>query len=140
MLVRKLAAGRQVDRLCGSFMAGLAGALGEVQRTAESRGQGTVPQCTATAHALGTEEVDSSMEPRGLPNPASCSQSLTPADIGEENSAIKCAGEMRTVRAPEAGGLSTRGLPGQRDSREGKGHDAPGARRLRPAVPLKAGR
>lgn len=77
------------------------------------------------------------MEPRGLPNPASCSQ--TPADIGEENSAIKCSGETRTVRAPEAGGLSTRGLPGQRDSREGKGHDAPGARRLRPAVPLEAG-
>lgn len=43
------------------------------------------------------------MEPRGLPNPASCSQ--TPADIGEENSAIKCSGETRTVRAPEAGGL-----------------------------------
>lgn len=43
MLVRKLAAGRQVDKLCGSFMAGLAGALGEVQRTAESRGQGHWP-------------------------------------------------------------------------------------------------
>lgn len=97
--------------------------------------RGTGPQCTAAACALGTEWVDGSTEPSPSLPPALSPR--PPLDIGE-NSAIQRASETRTVRALETGGLSTKGLPGQRDSRERKGHDAPGATRLQPAAPPEA--
>lgn len=69
MLVRKLAAGRQVDRLCGSFTAGLAGALGEAQRMAESAGQGHWPSVHGHRSCSGDRGGGQQHGAQGPPQP-----------------------------------------------------------------------
>lgn len=118
VLVRKLAAGRQVDRLCGSFTAGLAGALGEAQRMAE-RGAGALALSARPPLMLwGQRRWTAAWSPGASPTPPPALRPpLTSARRTQPSSALARRGQSEPRRQ---GACQPEGSQGKETRERGK--------------------